>query len=466
MAQKSLVVIGGGPGGYVAAIRAAQLGMAVTLVEKARVGGTCLNRGCIPTKALMHAAHVYEGLSNCAELGIDVEKLSFDEARLYARKDGVVSQLREGIESLLASGGINVLRGQAVIEAPGKTRVGQTLVESHYQLIATGGQPAVPPIPGANLPGVVTSDDLLLNAAVYKRLTIIGGGVIGVEFATLYRALGREVTVIEGLPRLLPALQDREISQNLAMIFKKRGIAVHTGATVSAIERGADGALACTFAAAGATKSVISDAVLVAVGRKPNTAGLFAGDMAVEMERGGIVVDQNLQTSQPGIYAIGDVVAGNIQLAHVASAQGVNAVSHMMGLPPAMNLAAVPSCVYTKPEIALVGLTPDAAKAQGIPAEASKFVMSANGKTVIEGGERGFVRVVYHKETGKVLGAQLMCERATDLISEMSSAIACGLTIDELSCVIRPHPTFSEGLSEALEGAHGRAIHIAPRRGR
>lgn len=454
-----LVVVGGGPGGYAAAIRASQLGLRTALVERDAVGGTCLNRGCIPTKTLLHSAHLYREMLTCQSFGLQAEGVRFDYGAMSARKDEVTGQLRSGVEGLLKGNKVELLRGSARVEEPGKVRVGEEVLETRYILIATGAVPAKPPVPGLDLPGVVTSDELLADGRLYPRLTIVGGGVIGMEFACLCSALGTEVTVIEAMDRILPTL-DRELGQNLAMLLKKRGVRVHTGAVVERVERQGE-TLTCTFTAKGKAETAQSDAVLVATGRRPNTAGLFSPRLedALGLDRGGIPVNLHFSTRVAGICAIGDVVKGNIQLAHVASAQGINAVSRMAGLRPPMRLEAVPACVYTDPEIACVGSTEAECKENGIPYKTGKYLMSGNGRTVIARGERGFIKVVYHAESGAVLGAQLMCERATDLIGEFTLAVAEGRTVERMAQLIRPHPTFGEGISEAAESCLGLAIH-------
>lgn len=463
-----LVIIGAGPGGYVSAIRAAQLGLRVAIAERRDVGGTCLNRGCIPTKALIHASHLYTEIRECEKLGILAENVSYDIGKIYARKDQTVSQLRGGIEYLLSAykDKIQLIRGNAVIGAPGAVTVSNgnetAVLETRNILIASGSAPVRPPIPGLELPGVITSDEILeQSGTAYKKLAIIGGGVIGMEFATIFNSLGCEVNVIEAMDRILP-IMDKEISQNLSMILKKRGVGIYTKATVSQIEK-TDNGLACHFSQKGEEHMVEAEAVLVAIGRKPSVDGLFADGLPVRCERG-IVVDENFQTSVPGIYAIGDVIHGGIQLAHAASAQGCNAVMVMAGMEPEIDLATVPSCIYTDPEIACAGITADQAKSMGLAVKTGKFNMSGLGRSVIESQERGFAKLVFDAETEALLGAQLMCARATDLIGELAGAIVNKLTIRQLGSVIRPHPSFTEGITEAAEDAEGRAIHIAPRR--
>lgn len=461
-----LVVIGAGPGGYVAAIKAARRGMKVAVVERREAGGTCLNRGCIPAKTLMHSARLYREMSLCEQLGIFADNLSFDIEKIYARKEEVVSQLRGGVEYLLKANRVALVQGQAVIKSPHAVEVQAleetSILETKNILIATGSVPARPPIEGLNLPGVITSDELLeQTGTAYRRLIIIGGGVIGMEFATIFNSLGCEVTVIEAMDRILPTM-DREISQNLSMILKKRGISIYPASTVERIEEGGQG-LICHFTQKGKEMSADAEAVLVSIGRRPNLEGLFDRDFTLERDRG-IVVDEHFQTSVPGVYAIGDVIHGGIQLAHAASAQGCNAVAHMAGEHPEINLSVVPSCIYTEPEISSAGITADQAKEQGIPAITGKFSMAGLGKSVIEHQERGFIKLVFREDSRVLLGAQLMCARATDLISELAAAIANELTVEQLASVIRPHPTFAEGVTEAVEDVDGKAVHIVPKR--
>lgn len=452
-----LIVIGAGPGGYVAAIRASQLGLKTALVERDAVGGTCLNRGCIPTKTLLHTANLSQMIQNSAPFGVHVSDVSVVPKEMQARKQEVVETLRKGVENLLKGNKVELISGSAVIEGPGKVRVGEAVLEAGRILIATGSRPAVPPVPGLDLDGVVTSDGLLDRFRLYPRLTIIGGGVIGMEFASLYSALGTEVTVIEAMDRILPTL-DKELAQNLAMSLKKRGVKLCTGARVERVERGPEG-LACTYTAKEKTETALSDGVLVSTGRRPNTEGLCAPGVDLGLDRGYIPVDGSFQTKVPGIWAIGDVVKGGVQLAHAASAQGIDAVSVMAGKEPPMDLSAIPSCVYTEPEIACVGLTEAQCKDRGIPARGSKYLMSGNGRSVIAGAGRGFIKVVSHADTGVVLGAHLMCERATDLVGEFTLAVAGGKTLEDLAGLVRAHPTFGEGIGEAVEAGLGLSIH-------
>ncbi len=462
--QYDLIVIGAGPGGYVAAIRAAQLGLKTAVIERAEVGGTCLNRGCIPTKTLMHSANLYRELGEAAKMGINVSGKEADFKAMHARKAQVVEQLRGGVSQLLKGNGIDVIEGTAAFTSPETVTVnGETYTAKNF-IVATGSKPFVPPIPGADLPNVVTSDEMLdTDACDYNELVIIGGGVIGVEMASVYNGIGRKVTIIEALDRIL-ANMDREISQNLTMILKKRGVAVNTASTVTGITQ-ENGKLTCTFERKGQTETVSADGVLICVGRRAVTEGLNPEAAGLELERGRIKVNANYQTNVPHIYAIGDVTGG-IQLAHAAEAQGIAAVEHICGMATTVNPNLVPSCVYTSPEIATVGITADEAKQQGKAVITGKYIMSGNGKSIIENEERGFIKLVFDAETEKLLGAQMMCGRATDMIGEMVTAVSAGLTKAQMAMALHPHPTFCEGITEAVHAADGHSIHTMPPRRR
>ena len=449
--EYDLIVIGAGPGGYEAAFEAADLGMKTALVEKEEPGGTCLNHGCIPTKALLHAAELYRSMKNAEASGVSAKDVLYDPQKMQERKRDVVLQLRKGIEDTAKRKKVELIRGTGTVCGEGRilvrTAEGEQELKARRILLATGSRPVKPPIEGIDLPGVVTSDELLENGKPIGSLVIIGGGVIGVEFAALYEALGTKVTVIEAMPQLLPNL-DRELGQSLKMLMKKRGITVCTGARVEAIRMREDGGLTCEYTAE-KPETAEADIVLVCVGRRPYTDGLFADNVRPETERGRIKVNDQYETSLPGVYAIGDVTGG-IMLAHAAAAEGRNAVRIMAGRPETEDMRWIPSCIYTEPEIACVGMTADEAKTSGIDADSRKVLMGANGKTVITGGERGYIRVVFEKETGRLLGAQMMCERATDMISEFTQALSAGLTVQDLARVIRPHPTFSEAITDAV----------------
>lgn len=468
MKEYQLIVIGAGPGGYEAAIRAAQLGLTTALIERRDVGGTCLNRGCIPTKAMLHSAQLYREAANFELFGLHTENTSFDWAKVHQRKNDVVVKLRTGIEQLIKANKIDFFNNFASILGKNDIQLDQgEVIRGENILIATGSVPARPPIPGLDLPNVVTSDELLDDPhftqtdSLAKEILIIGGGVIGVEFASVFSSFGCHVTIVEAMERILPTM-DREISQSLNMVLKKRGVSIHTGAMVEKLEQDENG-LVCHFTEKGKAQAVPAQQVLVAIGRRPNTQGLFAEGFEVACERGRIVTDENFRTSVDSIYAIGDVTS-KIQLAHMASAQGICAVHTIAGQKPPIDLRYVPGCIYTDPEIASVGITEDEAKQQGIPVKKGKFLMTGNGRSLIDEQERGFIKVLAHQETDVILGAQLMCSRATDIVAELATAIVNGLTCAQLAGVIRPHPTFCEGVTEAVEDVHAMAIHLAPKK--
>lgn len=468
MKEYQLIVIGAGPGGYEAAIRAAQLGLTTALIERRDVGGTCLNRGCIPTKAMLHSAQLYREAANFELFGLHTENTSFDWAKVHQRKNDVVVKLRTGIEQLIKANKIDFFNNSASILGKNDVQLDQgEAIRGENILIATGSVPARPPIPGLDLPNVVTSDELLDDPhftqadSLAKEILIIGGGVIGVEFASVFSSFGCHVTIVEAMERILPTM-DREISQSLNMVLKKRGVSIHTGAMVEKLEQDENG-LVCHFTEKGKAQAVPAQQVLVAIGRRPNTQGLFAEGFEVACERGRIVTDENFRTSVDSIYAIGDVTS-KIQLAHMASAQGICAVHTIAGQKPPIDLRYVPGCIYTDPEIASVGITEDEAKQQGIPVKKGKFLMTGNGRSLIDEQERGFIKVLAHQETDVILGAQLMCSRATDIVAELATAIVNGLTCAQLAGVIRPHPTFCEGVTEAVEDVHAMAIHLAPKK--
>ena len=453
MSDYQLLIIGAGPGGYVAALHAAKRGLRTAVIENREVGGTCLNRGCIPTKTLLHSSEIIAGINGGEKFGVGAERVHFDMSAIFARKREVSAKLSGGIEGMFRAAKVDLLRGTGTVTGSGTVKFvgeeGEKVITAERILLATGSVPARPPIPGLDLPGVLTSDELLEGCDhLYDSLVIIGGGVIGVEFATFYADLGCKVTIIEGLDRLLPNM-DRELGQNLSMILKKHGVDVYTNSLVANVEKDGD-ALKVNFTNKDKALSVSGEAVLCAIGRRPYTEGLFADGVGVEMNGRSIRVDETYETSLPGVYAIGDV-SSKIQLAHVASAQGTDCVERMVGGKGMTDLSAVPSCIYCVPEIACVGITADEAKAAGREVVSGKYVMFSNGKTVIRDGDRAFMKVVADKATHVIVGAQFMCEHATDMISEMATAIVNGLTVEQMLKVLRPHPTFEEGVHDALE---------------
>ena len=448
-----LIVIGAGPGGYVAALRAAKLGLRTAVVENREVGGTCLNRGCVPTKAMLHASTLYRESLDSEQTGLSAKEVQLNINALYEQKANISAKLSAGIAGMFKSAGVTLLVGTGSVLAPNQVSVsgaeGTAAYTAEHILVATGSVPARPPIPGLELDGVMTSDELLAAPGrLYSSIVIIGGGVIGVEFATFYSDLGCQVTLIEGLDRLLPNM-DRDISQNLTQILKKRGVKVFTKALVSRVTREGD-VLSVHFTSKDADATAEGEAVLCAIGRVPLTDGVFAPGLTPEMAGRRIQVDEHFQTSIPGVYAIGDV-ASQIQLAHVASAQGTACVEALCGVQPSVDLSVVPSCVYCRPEIACVGMSEQMCKDAGIPAVAEKVTLFSNARTIIENSDRSFMKVVARTDNHQIVGAQFMCERATDMITQMSLAIVNHQTVEDLLHAMRPHPTFEEALGECLE---------------
>ena len=463
--QYSLIVIGAGPGGYVAAIKAAKLGIRTAIVEERKVGGTCLNRGCIPAKAMLHAAALYREMKEGEKFGIFASDVRFDYEKIVGYKEETTDKLVQGVEQLLRANGVEVLEGKGTL-LPGK----KVQVEAGEQkevycadnaILATGSKPLTIPIPGIELPGVLTSDNLFELREAPESLAIIGGGVIGVELATAFASLGCKVAILEAMPALVPNM-DKEISQNLKLILKKRGVDIHTAASVQKIEE-SEGGYVCRYIEKETEKAVESQYVLCAVGRCPNTDGLFAEGLKLQMERGRVTVNEHFESSEPGVYAIGDLIPGP-QLAHMASAQAMAVAERLAGREPSVALNIVPGCVYTDPEIASVGMTESEAKEAGIPVSVGKFIMSSNGRSLISKEERGFIKIIARESDQVVLGAQMMCARATDMIGELVTAVANELTVPCMLKGMRAHPTYNEGVGEAFEELEGGAIHIVPRR--
>ena len=451
MNDTQLLVIGAGPGGYTAALRAAKLGLKTAVVEAREAGGTCLNRGCVPTKTLLHASELYHAAAEGAAFGIHAEGLRADIGEIFAHRAEVSRTLSQGVESLLKAAKVPLLRGRAQITAPHEVTItdaegGQSVVTADSILIAAGAAPMRPPIPGIEL--ALTSDDILESEGkMFRSLVIIGGGVIGIEFACFYADLGCEVTVIEALDRLLPAL-DRELGQNLAMQLKKQRVRILTNARVERIDKADEGLLVRCEGRTG-PEELAAEAVICAIGRRPCSEGLFAESLRPDMDGALLKVDGRFETSIPGVYAIGDVSC-RVQFAHLAAAQGEACAEMLAGLEPERDLTLVPSCVHCRPEIAVIGLSEAEAKAAGIPVRTGKCVMGGNARTLTANPGRSFMKVVAHAESGELLGAQLMCPNASDMISQLGEAIANRMTPRQLLRAMRPHPTFEEALGDAL----------------
>lgn len=454
--EYNVAVLGGGPGGYEAAIRCAQLGLKTCLVEARELGGTCLNRGCIPTKALLHGAEVYEGARTGEIFGISGE-VKLDYARLAAFKDAQVNRLVKGIEALEQANGVEVVRGFGVVTGPNALRVDARTITYDKLILAMGSAPMKPPVPGMD--AAYTSDDVLAATFVPSTIIIIGGGVIGIEFATLFSSLGKRVTVIEMMPDILPGAIP-EITSRTRTILRKKGVEFILGAKVTGVQ----GGKSVTFEKDGVEDSRRAQAVVVCAGRRPMTAGCGLESIGLATDRRGYIeVDDHLRTAVGDVYAIGDIT-GKIQLAHVASAQGMAAAANCAGRDAAMRYDRVPACIYTSPEIAYVGLSEEAARAQGIEVETGSFNIAANGRCLVMNEQSGLCKVVAEKGSGRILGCQIMAPRATDMIAEVAAVMAHGGTVGSLSGVIHPHPTVSEIIAEATHDVEGLAVNQMPRK--
>lgn len=457
--NKDVLVIGGGPGGYVAAIKAAQLGADVCLIERDKVGGTCLNRGCIPTKALWRNAEILNTLKHIKEFGIELDGYSINIEEVQSRKQKVVDQLVSGIEQLLKSNKIEVINGTASLKD--KNTIAVTLFDGSIKeltakniIIATGSKTSIPPIEGADFEGILTSDELLNFKEIPKRLTIIGGGIIGMEFAGIFSAMGSMVTVINRSSILKRV--DSDIVKRFSMSVKKKGVELITDCSVDKIEK-RNG----LFYVLGENKKgkyeVEAEALLIATGRDPLLENINLEGVGIEFTKRGIKVDANYETNIKGIYAIGDVNGKNM-LAHAASHQGISVAEKIMGIENSSH-SPVPDCIFVFPEISSVGITEDEAKEQGIKYNASKFMFGANGKALSLGESEGFVKVLSNEQE-EIIGVHIMGPHASDLIHEGTLAISAKLKVDDIKNTIHAHPTLSEAFHEAVCGLKGEAIHI------
>src|SRR5437773_5049762 len=455
-----VVVIGGGPGGYVAALRAAQLGASTAIVEKDRMGGTCLVRGCIPTKALLQSTELYSLAKGGEPFGVVTGNVGFDWPTAQKRKTQVVDQLVKGVEGLLKAGGVTSLHGAARLAGKGQVAIDGESIAAKDIVIATGSAVSRIPLKGAEL--TIDSDRILELKEIPARLAVIGGGVVGMEFAAMFAALGTKVTVLEMLPQVLPMV-DADLVTAYAKHLAGLGGVIQINAKVTEVVK-SKGGLQVQFSAGGEGGAVDADQVLLAVGRSPYTEGLGAEEAGVKLERGRVVVDPHLRTTADHVWAIGDVIGG-IMLAHVASYEGVCAVENIAGHANRVpDYHAAPSCVYTDPEIAHVGLGEKEAKDKGIAVKIGRFPFAAAGRALTLGQTEGFVKVIADAESGKLLGAHIIGPRATDLIAEATLAIQNGLTLEQIDLTIHAHPTLPESLMEAALAAQGRAIHIPNKR--
>jgi len=462
MKEYDLAIIGGGPGGYVAAIKAAQAGACVCLVEEDRVGGTCLNRGCIPTKAFFSTAQLLRRLRHGEDHGVQVGEVGFDFAAAAGRKDGVVEKLVGGVEQLLKGNKVDVFQGRAVLEGPGKIAIRRPELTGHVRarkiILATGSLPVVPnslPFDGKN---VLTSTEILAIKELPQRLLVIGGGYIGCEFASIFAAFGSQVTMVEALPKIL-AMSDRQVVREVEKNFREEGVTLHLETAVEDLEIGSDGVVAKL--SNGDRLEV--DKVLIAVGRRPNSEGLGLETVGVATVKGAITVNDKLETSAEGIYAIGDVTGG-ILLAHVASYQAEIAVANALGGDRRADYRVVPSAIFTSPEVAQVGLNEEECKERGLAVKIGRFAYQATSKALCEGEPQGLFKLIAAADSGAILGAAVAGAEASTLIAEVTAAMAGGMTAEELGRVIHAHPTLPEMIKEAAEDVDGLAVHKVGRR--
>ncbi len=442
-----LIIIGAGPGGYETAVLAAKRGVETVIIEAGPVGGTCLNEGCIPTKSFCKNAEVIDGLKEAEAFGVTGLEYDFDFRAVVARKNAVVEQLRGGVEGLLGNKLITLVRGKASFKDAHTVVVDGQEYSGDYIMIATGSVSASLPIPGADLPGILTSKEILDIQEIPQRLCVIGGGVIGLEFASIFRSFGSEVTVVEYCKDILPRF-DTDLAKRLKQSLGKRGIEINTQSQVLSIAE-ADGEYTVTYSRKGKEETVVADKVLMAVGRRANVGSLNLADAGIGFTPRGIAVNDVMQTNVPHIYAIGDV-NGKMMLAHAATFQGIVALDHIMGIENDIDLSVMPAAVFTAPEAASVGKTEDECKEAGIPVKCLKSFFRANGKAVTMAETDGFCKVVVHAETGHVLGCHLYGPHASDIVQEACAMISRKATLEQFASVIHTHPTLTEVLQTAL----------------
>ncbi|WP_392486101.1 dihydrolipoyl dehydrogenase [Haloimpatiens sp. FM7315] len=461
--DKDVIVIGGGPGGYVAAIRAAQLGLKVVVIEKDKFGGTCLNRGCIPTKALYREAEILNILKNIEDYGISVDSYKINVKKIQDRKNSIVSQLVSGIEQLMKANAVEVVYGRAELIDKNTVNVAIDNEEDrsfHGKniIIATGSCPYIPDMPGKNLEGVITSDELLEFEEVPEELVVLGGGVIGMEFAGIFSAMGSKVTVIKASANMFPE-EDSDIVKRFTASVKRKGIKLFASTKIKDIYR-KENKIIIEIENSKGTSTVLADKILVSKGRRPVFSGLNLDRLGIKYNKKGIEVNENYETNIEGIYAIGDV-NGITLLAHAASYQGVWVAEKIAGLETPKKASPVPNCIFVFPEIASIGLSEDKAKEKGIDYNVSKFMFGANGKALTLGETEGFVKIVSKASDNTILGVHIMGPHASDLIHEGALAVSNKLNLNHIKNTIHAHPTLAEAFSEAVLGLNCEAIHIA-----
>jgi dihydrolipoamide dehydrogenase len=466
MTRFDVAIIGAGPGGYVAAIRAAQLGMKVAIVEREHLGGICLNWGCIPTKALLRTSELYSAMRRASEFGLACDNVRFDVARVVERSRKVAERLSNGVAYLMRKNTINVIDGTARLQGGGRIAVtgkgGETLpdIEAEQIIIATGARARL--APGLEPDGrlIWTYKEAMIPASFPNSLLIVGSGAIGIEFASFYRSLGAEVTVVEMLPRILPA-EDEEISELARKAFARQGIVIHTETRVERLTKGENSVTATLRLADGTAKDITAERVILAIGIIGNVENIGLEGQGVRIDNGHIVVDEYCRTGAPGLYAIGDVV-GPPWLAHKASHEGILCVEKIAGIAGVhpLDKANIPGCTYSSPQVASVGLTEQDARAAGYQLKVGRFPYSANGKAIALGETEGLVKTIFDAQSGALLGAHLLGAEATELIQGFVIAKTLETTEAELIAAIFPHPTLSEMMGESVLDAYGRALHI------
>ena len=458
-----IIVIGSGPGGYVAAVRAAQAGKRTAIVEREALGGVCLNWGCIPTKALLKSASVFHYVKNAAAYGIDIEgEAKADITKIVARSRGVAETMSKGIDFLMKKNKIDVLRGHGSIESKGVVAVeneeGRTLYEADHIILATGARPRQMPFIPVDGEKIITSREALVVKELPESIVVIGSGAIGSEFAFLFAQLGVKVTIVEYLPNLMP-LEDEEVSKTMERAFRKMRATVYTGTTVKAARVNDEGRCEVDIEGKKGAETLVADMVLAAVGIKTNTENIGLEKVGIELERDKIKVDEHYQTAVEGIYAIGDLIP-TPALAHVASAEAIHCVDAICGRSPQpVDYSTIPSCVYTSPEVASVGLTEKQATEKGIELKVGRFQFTASGKAAAAGERDGFIKLLFDAATDKLVGAHFVGMNVTEMIAEPTVAKALGATAEVLAHTIHPHPTMNEAVMEAAEAALGHAIH-------
>ncbi len=459
-----VVVIGSGPGGYSAAIRAGQYGLKTALVEKQpRLGGTCLLVGCIPTKSLLQTADVWERFVNSEQEGIHCENPRLEYPKVKARKDGIVTKHSKGVEMLLKRAKVERISGYATLKGGGKIEVksdsGVQTLETKNIILATGSEARMLPGLEPDPEFILTNIEILNLTSVPKSLIIIGAGAVGVEFASIFRRFGSEVTVIEMLPRIVP-VEDEDISKELERNFRKKKIRVETGARAENIQKTGNGVKLTLTTKEGKQETLEAEKLLVAVGRKPNTDNIGVENTRIVLDRGFVQVNEQQQTAEPGIYAIGDIVAGTPQLAHVATREGMIAVAHIAGKPAVpINKRRIPGCTYTEPGIGSVGLTEAQARAAGYKVKVGRFPFAGDSRATILGHHEGFIKVVADEQYGEILGVHIIGPEGFELVAEAVAAMEAEATVDVMMQTIHAHPTLYEAMGEAFNAVYGLSIN-------